>query len=203
MATKRETSKEEIEGEVEKKRARMEDRLSNLPRDLQLHILSSLDSRINCPFLGPRSGAFKNLKILHLEGAIITDIDPFSGFLVLEKLTLVDCGISPSGKTLSVHALNLSELTIRCNPGYKCCELTAPKLKFFEYRGYVFPQLRIHEDLSVLETMVIGDNGVCDHSIQEKRTFDDLLSLFCAFPNAKSLKLFSRIVHVLSLFQHE
>ncbi|KAI3520740.1 hypothetical protein L1887_10190 [Cichorium endivia] len=111
MATKRETSKEEIEGEVEKKRARMEDRLR----------------------------------------AIITDIDPFSGFSVLEKLTL----------------------------------------------------LRIHEDLSVLETMVIGYNGVCDRSIPEKRTFDDLLSLFCAFPNAKSLKLFSHIVHVLSLFQHE
>ncbi|KAI3722269.1 hypothetical protein L2E82_33301 [Cichorium intybus] len=68
---------------------------------------------INCPYLGPRSGAFKNLNILHLEGAIITDVDPFSG------------------------------------------------------------------------------------------TFDDLLSLFCAFPNAKSLRLFFHIVDVLSLFQHE
>ncbi|XP_024984061.1 putative F-box/LRR-repeat protein At5g02930 [Cynara cardunculus var. scolymus] len=150
-------------------------------------------SYVSCPFL---SGSFKNLTVLHLKGTIVENLEPFSGFPMLEKLVLNDCVL---GKILSVQALKLSDLTVSCHGCLDHCDFTTPNLRFFEYIGSNFPQLRTHDGLPVLETVVIDFHGVCYH-VHEKRMFDDLISLFWALDNAKSLTLFSSIVDLLSLF---
>ncbi|KAI3722271.1 hypothetical protein L2E82_33303 [Cichorium intybus] len=218
MAIKKKIRDREVEEEVEKKRARMEDRFSNLPEDLLVHILSFLDTKqaVKTSVLSKRwdslwtsipvlklsgYGSFKNLTVLYLRRAIITDPEPFLGFPVLEKLTLIYCDISTEGETLRIHARNLSELTISGH-SLNCCDLTTPKLRVFRYRGYNFPIIRTHESLPVLHTMAVDFNGTYNH-MYEKRTFDDLHSLFCTFGNATSLTLFSSTVEILSSCREE
>ncbi|KAI3748096.1 hypothetical protein L6452_10966 [Arctium lappa] len=154
-------------------------------------------SYVSFPFL---SGSFKNLTVLHLKGAIIENLEPFSsGFPMLEKLVLNDCQF---GRILSVQASKLSDLTISCHGWFDRCELTTPNLRFFEYIGSDFPMLKTHDGLPVLETVVIDFHGVCNR-VHEKRMFDDLISLFGALCTAKSLTLFSSIVDLLCLFSEE
>ncbi|KAI3793927.1 hypothetical protein L1987_36550 [Smallanthus sonchifolius] len=161
-------------------------------------------SDIGCSFLEPRSGSFKNLTKLHLRRAIITDLDPFSGFPSLEKLTLVYCHLQTDGNTLNIYAPQLSELTISYYNQYvNRCELMTPKLRYFECQGNNFPRLKTHQGgLPVLDTAVIGYNGFCSQN-KEKMMFDDLLMLFGSIYNAKSLTVSSSVVHLLTLFTNE
>ncbi|KAI3699364.1 hypothetical protein L2E82_43624 [Cichorium intybus] len=173
------------------------------------HSLTSLklqsQSDMNCPFLGPISGSFKNLTVLYLKRALITDSDSFSGFPVLESLKLFNCHLcmKSESKTLSIHAFRLSDLTISSLKSINCCDLKTPRLRFFDYQGPNFPLLRTHEGLPVLETVLIDFHGVCWHKEQQKRMFDDMVSLFCMLHDVKSLTLFSSVVHLLSLFPDE
>ncbi|XP_024972927.1 F-box/FBD/LRR-repeat protein At2g04230-like [Cynara cardunculus var. scolymus] len=152
-----------------------------------------IHSYVSCPLL---SGSFKNLTFLYLKGAIIKNHQPFSGFPMLEKLVLKDCRL---GKVLSVQAPKLCDLTISCRGCFDRCELTTPNLRFFKYMGSDFPLLVTRDGLPVLETVVIDYYGVC-YDFEEQRLFDDLISLFWALDNAKSLTIFSTIVDVLNLF---
>ncbi|KAL8193534.1 hypothetical protein R6Q57_026669 [Mikania cordata] len=172
--------------------------------------LISLTLRSNynmgCLFLEPRSGSFKNLTSLHLKRVIISDLDPFSGFPALEKLRLAYCTLNTCGYVLNIHAQQLSELIIlKYTQHVNCIELKTPKLRCFEYHGVKFPRLTTHDQggLPVLETVVIGyNNGFCPQN-QEKIMFDNLLLMFNALCNARSLTIVSSIVRLLSLFPDE
>ncbi|KAL4577135.1 hypothetical protein LXL04_013238 [Taraxacum kok-saghyz] len=180
----------------------------NFLHDTSFESLTSLKLKsgisTNCPFLGPRiSKSFTNLTVLHLTRALITDLDPFSGFPVLEKLTLVHCEIKTEAKTLNLHALNLSELSISNYEKFNYCNLTTPKLKFFEYRGCNFlPLFQTNYDRDhVLDTMVIGCGSYHPY---RKRMFDNMLALFgTTLGNVKSLTLHWSTVEILSSFQEE
>ncbi|CAI9276452.1 unnamed protein product [Lactuca saligna] len=160
-------------------------------------------SHMICPYLGPSSRSFKSLTVLHLRHALIKDPDPFSGFPMLESLTLEDCHLCmESDKTLRIHALRLTDLTISSLWNISCCEVTTPRLKFFDYKGHNFPLLPIHEGLPVLEKVVIDFNGLC-YRRQEKLMFDDLMAMFYTMKNVKSLTLCSSVVQLLSFFPDE
>ncbi|KAI3789915.1 hypothetical protein L2E82_02721 [Cichorium intybus] len=162
--------------------------------------LTSLKLKVS-PFTGPILGSLKNLRVLYLDGALITDLEPFLGFPVLERLTLICCNINTEGETLSVHAHNLSYLTITNCWSFNYLKLTTPKLRFFEYEGYDFPQFRTYEGLHVLDTIVLDFGQYGD--MHQEGNFEGLLSLFCAIRTAKSIRLSSSVVHILSLFQDE
>ncbi|KAL4592077.1 hypothetical protein LXL04_005058 [Taraxacum kok-saghyz] len=158
-------------------------------------------SEMRCPFLGPIS-RLKNLRDLYLKGALITDLESFLGFPMLEKLTLVDCNINTNGKTLSVHGPNLSYLTISDCRNLNYCELTTPKLRFLEYQGSDFPHLIIYDQgLPVLDTISLNFHPY--GNMQKKRNFDDLISLLYAVRTAKSIRLFSYVLNLMSFFQDE
>ncbi|KAI3830145.1 hypothetical protein L1987_04279 [Smallanthus sonchifolius] len=153
----------------------------------------------NCSFLEPRSGSFKNLTNLYLREVIITNLDPFSGFPALDKLRLDFCPLRTKGNALNVHAPRLSEFAILYYKQYvNRCEFTTPKLRYFEWQGCNFPKLTCG-GLPVLETVVIDYNGHCRQE-QERMMFDDLLMLFNPLQNARSLTLFSPVVHLLTQF---
>lgn len=161
-------------------------------------------SHMICPYLGPISRSFKSLTTMHLQHALIKDPDPFSGFPMLESLTLEDCHLCmESEKTLRIHALWLTDLTISSLWNISCCEVTTPRLKFFDYKGHNFHLLLpTHEGLPVLEKVVIDFNGLC-YRRQEKLMFDDLMAMFYTMKNVKSLTLCSSIVQLLSFFPDE
>ncbi|KAL4577882.1 hypothetical protein LXL04_013997 [Taraxacum kok-saghyz] len=170
--------------------------------------LQSRTDKIDCPFLGPGSTSFKNLTDLHLYGVRITSIEPFSGFPMLENLTLLYSELSIYGsidQILRVYSLGLLHLTISGCTRINRCELRTPRLKFMEYRGYDFP--KHEENLSDLETLVIDYRGFYRYSYmgeqQEKQLNEDLLCLFSRVPNVKSLTLFSPTFHLLHLFPYE
>lgn len=144
-------------------------------------------SRVSCPFL---SGSFKNLTVLYLRRATITTLEPFSGFQTLEKLTLHQCHLLTDSKTLGVHALKLSDLTIS-GWWFDRYELTTPNLRFFD---------TVMVSLPVLDTVLIDFSGVCFRRHDEERLFDGLISLFRFLHNGKSLTLFPDTVNILSLF---
>ncbi|PWA82965.1 F-box domain, cyclin-like protein [Artemisia annua] len=151
---------------------------------LSLNLTSMSNTR--CPFLEPEIlelGPFKNLTVLYLKGAIITDSDSFSQFPELNKLTL-------------------DELTVSCSESISCIELITPKLKLFEYKGINFPVLKKHDSLAVLETVAIDFQGT-RHDLYKRRMFEDLLVFFKAVANAKSLTMFSPIVHLLYVYRDE
>ncbi|KAL4569036.1 hypothetical protein LXL04_024663 [Taraxacum kok-saghyz] len=159
-------------------------------------------SDMSCPFIGSSStSSFKNLTALHLKRVIITDHDRFTEFPVLESLTLINCHLCET-KPLSIQALRLTDLTISTLESINCCELTTPKLKLFDYRGANFPLLRIHEGVPDLETAVIGFHGYCNKK-RQKLMFDDVLAMFCALRNVKSLTVFSSVVELLGIFPEE
>ncbi|KAL4563257.1 hypothetical protein LXL04_027297 [Taraxacum kok-saghyz] len=156
---------------------------------------------MSCPFLGAIS-RFKNLRVLYLQRALITNLEPFLGFPVLEKLTLANCDINTMGKTLSVHGPNLSYLKISDCRSFNCCELTTPNLRFFVYHGSDFPQLRAYGlGLPVLDTISLDFHP--DGDMKKKRNFDDVMSLLCVLRSAKSIRLFSYVLYLLSSFQDE
>ncbi|KAI3830151.1 hypothetical protein L1987_04285 [Smallanthus sonchifolius] len=154
---------------------------------------------VGCSFLEPRSaGSFKNLTNLHLECAIIRDLDPFSGFPALDKLRLVHCYLETNGNALNVIAPQLSEFTFfYYHQDVNRCEFTTPKLKYFKWGGDGLPRLKAH--LPVLDTAVINYNGHC-YKEQEKIMFDNLLMMFNTLYAAKSLMVYASIVHLLTLF---
>ncbi|KAJ0764824.1 putative F-box domain, leucine-rich repeat domain superfamily, F-box-like domain superfamily [Helianthus annuus] len=140
---------------------------------------------VGCPYLELRSGSFKNLTALHLQGVIIKDLDMFSGFQALDKLRLLHCFVKTNGKALHVHAQQLSEFTFFFrNQNVNCCEMMTPKLRYFEWGGNSLPRLKAH--LPVLDTVVIAYNGHCLKE-REKIMFDNLLMMFNTFYTAKSL----------------
>ncbi|KAI3793360.1 hypothetical protein L1987_35977 [Smallanthus sonchifolius] len=147
-------------------------------------------------------GLFKNVTNLHLKRLIIKDLDPFSMFPALEKLTLLDCPLNTNiGNVLNVNALLLSELIISSN-NHQRVNLTTPKLRYFEYhRGVNFPHLTTH-DLPILDTAVI-DYNVFSRDNQDRMMFDDVLRLFNTLIYAKPFKVFSSVVYILSLFPNE
>ncbi|XP_023738597.1 putative F-box/LRR-repeat protein At5g02930 [Lactuca sativa] len=163
--------------------------------------LVSWSDRIKCPFL-QGSTSFKNLTVIYLKGALITDVEPFSGFPMLESLTLLSCGLCNSNKTLRIHNLRLWHLII--STGMSCMKLETPRLRFLKYRGYDFPK---HEGLSVLETLVIGYWGFYNrkhiYKRQEKRVLEDLLFFFSGLHNVKSLTLYSPIALLLNFYPDE
>lgn len=165
-----------------------------------------LQSEVNvrCSYLlGPLSISFRNLTDLYLKCAFITDQDSFSGFPVLNKLTLVRCQLNTYGKTLKVHAQQLSELSIV--PYHKridCIELMTPKLKLFKYHGFKFPVLKTCDDLPNLDSVAVAFPGILKIEDQ-KRVFDDLMLFLSKVYNVKSLKVCKDIVRILSLFQEE
>ncbi|PWA82967.1 F-box domain, Leucine-rich repeat domain, L domain-like protein [Artemisia annua] len=158
---------------------------------------------VGCSYLGPLSISLRNLTDLYLKYAVITDQDSFSGFPVLNKLTLVSCQLNTNGKTLKVHAQQLSELSIV--PYHKridYIELMSPKLKLFKYHGFKFPVLKTCDGLPNLDSVAVAFPGI--HIIKdEKRMFDDLMMFFSKVYNVKSLKVCKNIVRILSLFQEE
>ncbi|XP_023735464.1 F-box/LRR-repeat protein At5g02910 [Lactuca sativa] len=98
-----------------------------------LKVLQSWCHWIMCPFLGSGSTSFKNLTVLHLTHAIIRDVEPYSGFPILESLKLLYCNLSTNGninKTLRVYSLRLSHLTISWCTSINCCKLETPRLRF-------------------------------------------------------------------------
>lgn len=150
------------------------------------------------------SASFTNLKVFHLKKAFINSLDTFSEFPVLEKLTLINWRVNTTGKTLIVHSQKLLELTISTNECIYSLALTTSKLIYFEYRGSNYPRLKTYEGgLPVLDTVVIDSNGVHIHKLEKRLLFENLLSLFDALYNTKSLTLFSYVVHHLSLFPDE
>ncbi|GJZ68382.1 F-box/LRR-repeat protein-like protein [Tanacetum coccineum] len=72
--------------------------------------LQSDEDNVRCSCLGPLSRSFRNLTDLYLKLAVITEQDPFSGFPMLNKLTLVRCQLNTNSKTLK------EELVSRCPP---------------------------------------------------------------------------------------
>ncbi|GJV73054.1 F-box/LRR-repeat protein-like protein [Tanacetum coccineum] len=159
---------------------------------------------VRCSNLGRLSRSFRNLTDLYLKLVVITDQDPFSGFPMLNKLTLVrTCQLNTNSKTLKVHAQQLSELSI--DPYEKCIDciaLITPKLKLFKYRGFRFPRLKTCDGLPNLDSVVVAFAG-CSKSDDEKRMFDDLMMFFSKVYSVKSLKVCKGIVRILSLFQDE
>ncbi|XP_076942333.1 F-box/LRR-repeat protein 13-like [Bidens hawaiensis] len=151
-------------------------------------------------FFEPISGSFKNLTNLHLKRATITDLDPFLGFPALYKLRLDFCFLRTKGKVLNVNAAQLSEFTLLGYSYVKRCEFTTPKLRYFEWRGGNFPNMVAHEGgFPILDTVVIDYNGYWLQGVGRKM-FDNLLMLFNTLHNARSLKVFSPVVHLLTLF---
>ncbi|XP_076931367.1 F-box/FBD/LRR-repeat protein At5g22700-like [Bidens hawaiensis] len=144
--------------------------------------LQSYKLYIRCSYLGLRSGPFKNLASLHLRKAIITDLDPFSGFTALKKLTLVWCFVLTDEKTLNIHAPHLSELTL----------------------SYCVNQFTAVGDTrsSVLDTVDIRLEG-CYRADQVRIMFEDLMMIFNALCNAKSVTVYPSVIHLLSLFPDE
>ncbi|XP_071710952.1 putative F-box/FBD/LRR-repeat protein At4g03220 [Rutidosis leptorrhynchoides] len=159
---------------------------------------------LSCPLLGPNSDhTFKNLGILSLERVFIYDLQPFSRFPFLEKLTLNECSIETKGRILNIHALKLLELQVSCNESIDRLELVTPNLKSFKYRTYNFPQLETPQGgLDVLQTVVLDyhDSGLDEY---DKEDFENLLSLFSGVCSTKSLSLFPAVVELLSLFKDE
>ncbi|XP_076906844.1 uncharacterized protein LOC143563109 [Bidens hawaiensis] len=161
---------------------------------VSLKLVSSVSSGFL--LLEPRSGTYKNLIKLHLHRVLINNLDPFSGFPALEKLTLVCCQVVTNGHALNVHAPQLSEFTfLDHNQIINCCEFTTPKLRYFKWEGYGFPQLK--GSFPVLDTVVINWHG---RKNLEKKRFDDLVMLFGALHGARSLTISAPVVHLLSLF---
>ncbi|KAL4571890.1 hypothetical protein LXL04_018657 [Taraxacum kok-saghyz] len=160
---------------------------------------------IRVPFLGPNT-PFKNLIILYLHGALITDEEPFVGFPMLESLTLLNCYFRTGNRTLIevyLHNLRLSDLTISYCNGVNKWELRTPRLRYLEYGGSDFPK---HEGLPVLETLKIDFdefNFSYMGSEVEKRRNDDLLSLLFGVPRVKSLTLFKTTVLLLYRFKDD
>ncbi|KAJ0841161.1 putative leucine-rich repeat domain superfamily [Helianthus annuus] len=163
------------------------------------------NSNMGCLFLGPRSGAFNKLTSLYLKRVIIGDLDPFSGFPALKKLTLVSCNLLQTDgttNTLNVHAPKLLELTIS-DYYVNRCQLTTPNLRDFNCQGCNFPRLQAHQGgLPVLDTVVIDFIGSCREN-QRRKTFDDLMMLFNTLHNAKSLTLYSAVVQLMTFFPDE
>ncbi|GJY49672.1 F-box/LRR-repeat protein-like protein [Tanacetum coccineum] len=157
-----------------------------------------------CSYLGPRARLFKNLTELYLQNATIRDLDPFSGFRVLNKLTLSGCKVDTSGNTLNIYSKHLSELIIlgaydKC---INCIELMTPKLRMFEYEGLDFPKLKTCDGLPNLDSVVIGSPGV--RLVDNKnRKFDNLMMFFMKVYNVKSLKVCQTIVYMLGSFPVE
>ncbi|MFS7903814.1 putative protein kinase NEK family [Helianthus anomalus] len=154
---------------------------------------------VSCSFLGPRSsGSFKNLTNLHLTLVIIRDLDPFSGFPALDKLTLVCCHLATNGEALNVHALQLSEFTFfTCSTNMGPCEFTTPKLRYFQWRGSSIPRLKAH--LPVLDTVVINYDSHY-FRCKENIIFDNLLMMFDTLQAAKSLTVSGNTVRLLASF---
>lgn len=98
---------------------------------------------------------FKNLTELYLQNATIDDLDPFSGFRVLNKLTLSGCKVDTSGNILNIHSKHLFELIILdayCCNYINCIELMTPKLRMFEYGWFDhFPMLKTCDGLPNLD----------------------------------------------------
>ncbi|XP_076912369.1 putative F-box/FBD/LRR-repeat protein At1g78760 [Bidens hawaiensis] len=163
---------------------------------------------IACSYLGPRSGSFKNLASLHLRKAIITDLDPFSGFPALKKLKLVFCQLQTDDNTLNVHAPHLSELTISYYEVYSDhlanlrCNVATLNLKYFEFRGSEFPRFEITRGRPVIDTVIIEYSGYCKIP-QHKKLFDDLMIFFNVLRHVKSLTVYSSVVQILSSFPDE
>ncbi|GKA94823.1 F-box/LRR-repeat protein-like protein [Tanacetum coccineum] len=165
--------------------------------------LQSDEDNVRCSCLGPLSRSFRNLTDLYLKLAVITEQDPFSGFPMLNKLTLVRCQLNTNSKTLKVHAKQLSELSILpYEKDIDCIELITPKLKLFEYKGFRFPKLKTCDGLPNLDSVVVAFAG-CSKRYDEKRMFDDLMMFFSKVYSVKSLKVCKGIVRILSLFQEE
>ncbi|KAL4571905.1 hypothetical protein LXL04_018672 [Taraxacum kok-saghyz] len=173
------------------------------------------DGQMRFRSLVSESILFKNLKVLYLTHALITEVDPFSGFPVLKSLTLIQCNFHNERESLKVHALQLTDLTILgfnfLTSQIHKCELTAPRLRFLKYVGPFF-SIGHDQGLSVLETLDIGHYGfqvsriMHEHEKErgkEKRLFDDMLSFFCRLRSVKSLTLSSIIIHILFLFPDE
>nr|GEY08005.1 hypothetical protein [Tanacetum cinerariifolium] len=146
----------------------------------------------------------QNLTDLYLKLAVTTEQYPFSGFPMLNKLTLVRCQLIINGKTLRVHAQQLSELRIapyeKC---IDCIELMTSKLKLFKYEGFRFPVLETCDGLPNLDSVVVAFAGKSKKFDDEKRMFDDLMMFFSKVYSVKSLKVCKGIVRILSLSQEE
>ncbi|XP_076933742.1 uncharacterized protein LOC143599743 [Bidens hawaiensis] len=138
--------------------------------------LQSYKENICCSYLGPRSGYFKNMESLHLRKAVITDLDPFSGFPALKKLKLVFCELETDDYALNIHAPHLSELTVSYHYQYvNRCNLTTPNLKYFEFRGGNFPRFETTGGLiHGLDTVIVEYTARC-RKPEEKKLFDDLM----------------------------
>ncbi|PWA82966.1 leucine-rich repeat domain, L domain-like protein [Artemisia annua] len=164
------------------------------------------EADVLCSYLGSQAILFKNLTELYLQNATIRDLDPFSGFRVLNKLTLSGCKVDTCGNTLNIHSKHISELIILgayCGKYINCIELMTPKLRMFEYEGFDhFPMLKTCDGLPNLDSMVIGSREV--HCVDnEKRKFDNLLMFFMKVYNVKLLKIFPAIVYMLGSFPDE
>lgn len=170
---------------------------------LSLKLTSMSNTR--CLFLEPEIlgfGSFKNLTVLYLKEAIITDSGSFSQFPELNKLTLAGCHLSTKNKMLNVQGQKLSELTVSCSESISCIELITPKLKLFEYKGINFPVLKKHDTLAVLETVAIDFQGT-RHDLYKRRMFEDFFVFCKAVANAKSLTMLSPIVYLLYVRRDE
>ncbi|KAJ0704342.1 putative F-box domain, leucine-rich repeat domain superfamily [Helianthus annuus] len=179
--------------------------LEHMTSDSLTSLKLDSNSNMGCSFLGPRSGAFNKLTSLYLKRVIIGDLDPFSGFPALKKLTLVSCNLLQTDgttNTLNVHAPQLLELTIS-DYYVNRCQLTTPNLRDFNCQGCNFPRLQAHQGgLPVLDTVVIDFIGSCREN-QRRKTFDDLMMLFNSLHSAKSLTLDSAVVQLLTFFPDE
>lgn len=157
---------------------------------VSLRLQSEKNAR--CSYLGPLSRSFRNLTDLYLKYVIITDQDSFSGFPVLNKLTLDSCQLNTNCKTLKVHAQQVSELSIvPYNKRIDCIELMTPKLKLFKYHGFKFPVLKTCGGLPNLDSVAVAFPGVTIED--EKIVFDDLMMFLSKVYDVKSLKVCKNI----------
>ncbi|XP_076903783.1 F-box/LRR-repeat protein At3g26922-like [Bidens hawaiensis] len=172
--------------------------------------LQSYKENIRCSYLGPRSGYFKNLASLHLRKAVITDLDPFSGFPALKKLKLVFCELETDDYALNIHAPHLTELTIAYH--YQCvnrCNLTTPNLKYFEFRGGNFPRFETTGGLIPGLDTVLQKTGreetsltVCSSVVHILSLFPDELATRCSlFWDLKSLRVDLSLFYEQRLFE--
>ncbi|PWA83607.1 F-box domain, Leucine-rich repeat domain, L domain-like protein [Artemisia annua] len=145
-------------------------------KSLKLH---SQDD-VLCSNLGPGARSFKNLTELYLHKATIHDIDPFSGFRVLNKLTLSRCQVDATS-TLNIHSKHLSELSI-LGAGYgKCVRCVDNEEKMLDNPMMFFMKVYNVKSLKVFPVIVYILGSFPVDLVNRCTHFQDLKSLMLDF----------------------